>query len=154
MNNLPYDSTRDTMDHKDNIKKVMNLVIKDLSSRRDIHDNSKLEYPEKQGYDEFIPKLKDTPYGTPEYNKVRQDMMDHCLRHHYDVNRHHPEHFQGGIKDFTIVDLVEYFCDTYAASLKSDTPYAEGLKINAKKHNLPDVLVEIFSNTVEEYFGK
>ena len=148
-----YDSTRDTLEHKANIEKVMAILIDDLVNRKQNHDNSKLEFTEKNGYDKFIPLLKDAPYGSKEYNDVRKEMMNSCLKHHYEVNRHHPEHFENGIEDFTIVDLLEYFSDTYAASLKSDTPYSDGVKFNSKKHNLPDVLVKIFINTVNEYFG-
>ena len=51
-----------------------------------------------------------------------------------------------------IVDFFEYFCDCYASSLVSDTPFEKGVEINAKKHNLPDVMINIFKNTVRDYF--
>jgi len=146
-----YDSKFDTMEHKKNVSNIMNIIVEELIVRGVSHDKSKLTHPEKEGYDTFIPKLKSLKYGTEEYNKVRQEMMDSCLAHHYQVNRHHPEHFENGISDFTLVDLVEYFVDTYAASLKSDTGYEKGLMINAKKHKLPKELVSIFKNTVDSY---
>lgn len=154
MKNEPYDSTKDAQEHKTNVQRVMNELLRDINKRIENHDNSKFESPEREGYDKYIPMLKEAKYGSAEYNKIRKDMMDDCLSHHYEVNRHHPEHFENGILEFTIVDLFEYFVDTYAASLKSDTPYAEGVKINADKHKLPKELVEIFKNTVDEYFPK
>jgi len=153
-NMLNYDSTVDALEHKKIVEKTMKVIIEDLVYRASIHDNSKLESPEREGYDSLIPELRKAKYGSEKYNQIRKDMMDRCLSHHYEVNRHHPEHFENGIEEFTLVDLVEYFVDTYSASTKSDTPYSEGVKINAKKHNLPDVLVKIFENTVTEYFPK
>ena len=149
-----YDSRIDTNAHKEVVREVFGILIEDFKLRRLTHDASKFVSPEKEGYDKFIPMLKETPYASPEYVKVRQQMFDECLKHHYEVNRHHPEHFENGIKDFTIVDLVEYFVDTYSASTRSDTPFSEGLKFNAKKHNLPEEIVMIFENTVREYFGE
>ena len=151
---MKYDSTQDTIRHIKNINMVMSKLLEDLEHRKVNHDHSKLESPEREGYNEFIPKLKTAKYGSAEYNNIRKEMMDTCLGHHYEVNRHHPEHFARGIKDFTIVDLVEYFSDTFAASMLSDTPYEKGLMVNADKHHLPPELVEIFKNTVNEYFPK
>ena len=147
-----YDSYSDTMIHKNNIFDVMLPLIEALQIRMNDHDKSKLEKPEKEGYDKFIPLLRTAKYGTPEYNKIREDMMTECLSHHYEVNRHHPEHFENGLADMNIVDFFEYFCDCYASSLVSDTPFEKGVEINAKKHNLPDVMVSIFKNTVRDYF--
>lgn len=149
-----YDSRKDYEDHVRIVRKNMDVITTELNNRAAHHDDSKKVSPEKEGYDEFIPKLKAAKYGSPEYEEIRKQMNDVCLSHHYEVNRHHPEHFENGIKDMTIPDLVEYFVDGYSASLKSDTPYADGVKRNAKVHNLPDVLVQIFINTVNEYFTK
>lgn len=150
MNN--YDSTIDTLEHKSNVEKLMRVITVDLMTRGSHHDDSKLESPEKEGYDSLIPELRNAKYGSIEYNNIRKKMMDTCLGHHYEVNRHHPEHFENGILDFTLVDLVEYFVDTFAASMKSDTPFSDGVKINAEKHKLPKELAQIFINTVNEYF--
>lgn len=147
-----YDSEEDTKLHQQKVKEVGEELLDYMQYRLESHDISKLMPEEKEGYDKYIPLLKKTPYGTPEYNKVRKEMEERCLSHHYQVNRHHPEHFENGINDFTLVDLFEYFVDTYAASTKSDTPYEKGVMINAKKHDLPDSLVSIFKNTVKEYF--
>lgn len=147
-----YDSIKDYMAHVIRVKKNMAILMCDLEERARTHDMSKTQSPEKEGYDKYIPLLRTAKYGTEAYNKIREDMRKDCLDHHYEVNRHHPEHFENGIRDFTIVDLFEYFVDCYSSSLLSDTPFEEGVKINAKKHNLPPELVQIFINTVREYF--
>lgn len=147
-----YDSTKDADAHREIIHEVMLRLINDLRNRDTNHDKSKYEDPERACYDKYIPMLKEAKYGSKEYEEIRKKMAEEGLDHHYSVNRHHPEHFENGIEGFTLVDLVEYFSDTFAASQKSDTSYADGLKINAEKHKLPPLLQQIFVNTVEAYF--
>ena len=73
--NSQYDSGKDTYLHKENIINVMMLlIIPELFDRAEHHDDSKLRSPEKEVYDEFIPKLKPTRYGSPEYESIRKEM--------------------------------------------------------------------------------
>lgn len=147
-----YDSAVDTSAHKAVINRVGELLVEELNREIMQHDLSKYDEPEKSCYDKYIPMLREAKYGSKEYYEIREKMQKEGLDHHYQVNRHHPEHFKNGIADMTIVDLVMYFIDTYSASTKSDTPYSEGVKINADKHKLPNELVQIFINTVDAYF--
>ena len=90
-----YDSSIDAHYHIYNIQWVWaNLVRPALDVRFDVHDQSKLESPEKECYDKYIPLLKKYKYGTPEYNQVREAMRKEGMAHHIEVNRHHPEHFK------------------------------------------------------------
>lgn len=148
-----YDSTKDTLKHKIHVCDVLNkLIISELSKRAVTHDDSKLKAPEKQCYDQYIPLLRQHKYGTPEYEECRVRMKEDGMDHHFLVNRHHPEHFQNGIKDMTIVDVVELLCDWFAASLRSDTTFMEGLDRNVEKYGIPEELKSIFINTYNEYF--
>lgn len=147
-----YDSTKDADAHREAVTRIGNMIVKEIQRRISDHDLSKYRDPERSCYDKYIPQLREAKYGSKEYYAIREQMQKEGLDHHYQVNRHHPEHFENGIKDMTIVDLVEYFIDTYAASTKSDTPYKEGVKANAGRHHLPDALVQIFINTVNAYF--
>lgn len=146
-----YDSTVDTKLHIENIQRVSKPLMEDLTSRFENHDKSKLTSPELECYDKYVPMLKEVKYGTPGYFEVRQKMMDEGLKHHYEVNRHHPEHFKNGIEGMTLVDLVEFFCDTYAASLRSDTPFEKGFVTNCDKFHINGTLKKILLNTYEEY---
>jgi hypothetical protein len=127
-------------------------MVKELSYRGAHHDESKLQEPEKSTYDKYIPELRKYKYGSKEYQQVRDAMYKEGLKHHFESNRHHPEHFKNGMSDMNIIDLMELFCDWYAASLRSDAGFEEGLKINSKKYNMPDMLISIFQNTYDEYF--
>lgn len=147
-----YDSTKDTMDHKEKVKKFMNLCIDDLVMRAENHDNSKLESPEKKYFDEYSPKLKDCTYGSDDYKKCL-DGLKPALDHHYKVNSHHPEHYKNGVNGMTLVDLLELICDWKASSMRhKDGDINRSIEVNKDRFKLSDQLVDILKNTVKEYF--
>lgn len=147
-----YDSTKDTMDHKEKVKKFMNLCIDDLVMRAENHDNSKLESPEKKYFDDYSPKLKDCTYGSKDYQKCL-DGLKPALDHHYKVNSHHPEHYENGVNGMTLVDLLELICDWKASSMRhEDGDINRSIKVNKDRFKLSDQLVDILKNTVKEYF--
>lgn len=101
MNELLNKSIYDTMQHKNTVYCIISTVIKKLVERQFDHDNSKLESPELEIFAEYGPKLKDTTYGSNKYDTYLQEMKI-ALQHHYANNRHHPEHFQEGVKNMTL----------------------------------------------------
>lgn len=148
-----YDSTKDTMDHINIIKRVFNdIIIPEVINRCETHDVSKLSSPEKEVYDKYIPELKKYEFGSPEYREVREAMKKEGLDHHFEVNRHHPEHFENGITDMTIIDLLEYVVDHFSSSLKSTSSFEVGEAKNKELYNINDDLFKIIMNTYNEYF--
>ena len=148
-----YDSYWDTMSHIDNINSVLRiLIITQLYERAYNHDASKLQSPEKEMYDKYIPLLRTAKYGTPEYMKIRNDMQKDGLDHHFQVNRHHPEHFKNKVNDMNLIDFIEMVADWFAASLRSDTSFMDGLAGNVKKYELPEMIVNIIKNTYNDCF--
>lgn len=148
-----YDSSIDAHYHIYNIQWVWaNLVRPALDVRFDVHDQSKLEPPEKECYDKYIPLLKKYKFGTPEYNQVKEAMRKEGMAHHIEVNRHHPEHFKNGISNMNLIDLVEHILDCYAASMNSDTGFDAGMQKNAERFHYPKELQEIIHNTSSEVF--
>jgi hypothetical protein len=113
-----FDSTGDTLKHSQYVGELMMEVINELGVRSTCHDRSKTEEPELSCFNEFTPKLRDTEFGTPEY-KACTDAMDVALQHHYKENRHHPQHFENGINDMTLADLVEMLADWKAATIRN-----------------------------------
>lgn len=146
-----YDSTKDADIHIKNIQRVYGDKVKPYIDKRfENHDRSKYSEPELSTYNTFIPKLREAKYGSPEYNAIRDKMFEQGLKHHFQVNRHHPEHFDGDFNRMNLIDLLEMVCDWYAASLKSDTGFEEGLQINADKFNMSPLLVNILMNTYKD----
>ena len=89
---MSYDSRPDTHEHIGQVRGLLLGVAAGLTERAHRHDRSKLESPEREVFDEFTPKLRDSTYGSDEYKSFLGGMGE-GLRHHYEVNDHHPEHF-------------------------------------------------------------
>ena len=150
---MDYNSMLDTQDHINKIQFIMGeKIIPILRSRALYHDRSKFEEPEKSTYDKYIPLLKNVKYGSDEYNEIRNKMHEEGLQHHYQENRHHPEHFENGVDDMNLIDVIEMVCDWYAASLKSDTDFEKGLKINCDRFGIDEQLAKIIFNTYKDLF--
>lgn len=150
---MKYDSSKDTLIHKKNIDMVFRVLLDELAKRNETHDDSKLVPPEKPAYDKYIPMLQKTEYGSLEYYEVKKEMAKECLNHHFEANRHHPEHWpDGDISHMTLVDLVEMFADHLAASMVSSSSYEKGETINKDRYGYSDQIYQIFMNTYNEYF--
>jgi hypothetical protein len=114
------------------------------------HDFSKRESPEKETFDEVMPKLKALTYGSDEYRATLREMKA-GIDHHYAHNSHHPEHWPLGVSDMSLLDIVEMFCDWKAASERhADGNFADSLEINKQRFAISDQLARIFENTREE----
>ena len=146
---MSYDSSEDTKKHRANIMQVYFELNSEMNDRIIHHDLSKLHEPEKSGYDELVPRLRATKFGTPEYYEAR-DAMAEITSHHYKENRHHPEHFENGYHDMNLLDFMEHIMDCYAASLCSDTSFPEGIKTVLERNGAPDVLIDMVLNTYED----
>jgi hypothetical protein len=111
------------------------------------HDQSKLEEPEVEIFDEFTPKLRESTYGSDEY-KGYLGQMQVALRHHYAANRHHPEHHDDGIQGMHLIDLLEMMCDWKAATLRhADGDLIESIEKNQERFGYSDELKAILVNT-------
>lgn len=145
-----FDSAMETLDHKKKVRKYIDLFISELIYRGVTHDQSKLQEPEKSSYDKHTPMLRDLTYGSEEYRAVLRDMKD-AIKHHYENNSHHPEHFSNGINGMTLVDILEMFCDWKAAGERhGDGNFKTSLEVNRKRFEMSDQLYEIFKNTAKE----
>ncbi len=87
-----YDSTADTQAHINKVQVRIAEFQADLDTRAALHDRSKLEEPEKSGYDQLTVDLKDIVYGTDEYRAALAAAKP-VIDHHYAHNSHHPEHW-------------------------------------------------------------
>lgn len=144
---MSYDSLSDNKKHIDVVRENILEIIHKLYSRAIHHDESKLVEPEKSMYDEYVPKLREMAYGSDEYEQTLKD-MGFALEHHFENNRHHPEHFTNGINGMTLVDLIEMLADWKASS--SRTGQELNLGANKKRFNISEQLEKILENTVKE----
>jgi hypothetical protein len=149
--NMEYDSTIDTNDHRKMVDSLMGRIFHELSERIGHHDESKLFSPEKEAFDIATPKLRGLTYGSDEYKKSIAELGP-ALAHHYQANRHHPEHFENGIDGMTLTDIVEMFADWLAAGMRhANGNFARSVEVNKVKSGLSDQLGNIFLNTAKSF---
>ncbi len=148
---MTYDSRPDTYAHIAQVRGLLLVVVRDLLERAHVHDESKLESPEREMFDEFTPRLAEMVYGSPEYEACTAEMRKTALRHHYEANRHHPEHFPEGITGMNLLDLTEMLADWKAAGLR----HADGgdlgrsITINAERFGYGPEIERLLRNTAE-----
>ena len=146
---MSEDQTKKTIEHINQVKYFMAKIINELEYRMLDHDKSKLESPEKEIFDEYTPKLSQVTYGSDEYKGYLKEMKI-ALDHHYLANRHHPEHFENGVNDMNLIDLIEMLCDWKAATLRHDKgDIYKSIEINKKRFDISDQLTKILLNTVK-----
>lgn len=138
-----------TLRHIEAVRNYLNLCICELLRRAEQHDQSKLESPEREMFDEFTNKLRAVTYGSTEYDAMRQDLAP-TLAHHYANNRHHPEHHKHGIQDMTLIDLLEMLMDWKASSMRhNDGNILKSISINAQRFEISRDLRRILENTAK-----
>ena len=148
---MSYDSRPEVEKHVKRVQDFLLMIMNGLVERGGPHDFSKFLEPEKSAFDEVVPKLAGLTYGSEEY-KANLAEMKPALEHHYANNRHHPEHFEDGIKGMTLVDLVEMFCDWCAATERHDDgDIGRSIEHNKNRLGYDEVLASIFANTAQEY---
>ncbi len=151
-------------------------MIVDLHGRSLVHDASKVQSPEKEGFEEFTKKLATSTYGSEEYKGFLAEMKP-LLDHHYAANDHHPEHYgsdvcvqcgrrsddpctcggprRPGVERMSLLSLLEMVCDWKAATLRhNDGDIRRSIEINQKRFGYSDELKQIFLNTLPVIEGK
>lgn len=136
-----------TLRHIETVRNYINTVIKELLIRGEQHDQSKLDSPEVELFDKYTTELKGLTYASPEYKETMKKLKP-ALDHHYANNKHHPDHYANGIKDMTLIDLVEMLCDWKASSMRAtDGNILKSIEINQKRFKFTKELKQILENT-------
>lgn len=138
----------ETQKHVNIVHRLLMDFAFEILKRGATHDSSKFTEAELPGFTEYAPKLKTTTYGSPEYKQFLAELKP-TLDHHYACSRHHPEHFKCGIRDMTLVDLVEMLLDWWASTQRhADGDIFKSIELNEKRFNIPPELSDIFRNTI------
>ena len=145
-----YDSTDDVLLHKSRVTHYIQQFCEEMIKRALVHDQSKLEEPEKSVFDSAGDRLKGFTYGSPGYKASLEDLKP-ALDHHYSVNSHHPEHYPNGVAGMDLYDLVEMFCDWRASSERNKGGFQTNL--NIEKHEIKAQLSDIIENHRSRYHG-
>ena len=142
------DSTEATRKHQERVKDLLRGVVEILMDFARGHDRSKLSPEEKPGFD-AADGLWNMEYNSPEY-KAALERLGPSLKHHYELNRHHPEHWPNGIYDMDLLDLLEMLCDWKAAGERHATGSIKAsIEKNTERFELDPHLVKLFTATAE-----
>lgn len=139
--------TNDLHKHRLLLKAVLYNLANQLKERADNHDNSKLDPQEKEIF-ESIDNIKREDFDSyEEYYNYTKPLVQKALDHHYANNRHHPEHFEHGIEDMNLLDILEMVVDwDSSASCRGtelDTNYS------FKRFKIEPQLQKIILNTLK-----
>lgn len=143
---------QETQKHQISVSKKIGHLIKNLVQRAASHDNSKFSEEEADLFIKMTPLLRQSTYGSEEYKQFLKELTP-ALDHHYQTNSHHPEHYENGIKDMDLIDLIEMLCDWYAATERhEDGNIFKSIEINQERFCYSDELKSIFINTIIRQF--
>lgn len=149
---MTFDSTADTLLHKKRVLELMINAIESLLDRAVRHDDSKLCSPEKEGFDEFTPRLREAEYGSDEYFSMLRE-MEPFLSHHYATNAHHPQFHEAGIHGMSLLDLLEMVCDWKAATERVPGGDIEAsIEKNRERFGFGDEIAGLLRQTAKELF--
>lgn len=141
------DSTKDTEEHRRNIMLNVQDFCNKITLRAAKHDLSKLESPEKEGFDKSGVRLEDLTYNSKEY-QASLVALSTTLEHHYKHNDHHPQHYQNGVAGMNLYSLVEMYEDWKASSKRTkDGDIVKSVTSNIGKFNIDEQLASILMNT-------
>lgn len=94
----------ETTKHKGWVAWYMARVCVALIRRAIAHDLSKYSAEEAPYFEAALPRLRNLEYGSADY-KAAIESLGPALKHHYEVNSHHPEyHGDFGIKAMSPLD--------------------------------------------------
>ena len=151
---MGYDSRPDTHEHIATVRGLVLGVAADLTERAHRHDRSKLESPEVEVFDRVTPQLAKSTYGSDEYKGFLDDMGE-GLKHHYEANDHHPEHFEFGYADMDLIQLTEMLCDWIAATRRhEDGDIRRSIDQNAERFGYSQEIRQLLHNTVDAVLAR
>ena len=155
LNNQPtteddvIDSTEATEEHRREVARNIQHFCNKITFRAAAHDLSKLQEPEKAGFDRATLKLNDMTYGSPEYAKSLEDLSE-TLEHHYAHNDHHPQFYKNGVSGMNLYALVEMYEDWKASGKRTKNGnIVKSVEHNKGEFHIDDQLYSILMNTAK-----
>lgn len=147
LHGAPYDSTAATLRHSLRVGALLAPVVAELAQRAVSHDLSKTVEPERSAFDRYTPQLRDCTYGSEQYDAALTALAP-ALEHHYDANRHHPQHHPDGVDSMTLVDLLEMLADWKASGERhADGSMSRSLAVSVPRFGIDPQLARILANT-------
>lgn len=143
--------TRLILHHKESVAIWLAKFSAELAYRAAMHDNSKFTPEEFGVYADNVDDFSKHEFGSEKELQLREKLLPAAKVHH-SRNRHHPEHFENGIDDMNLIDLIEMLADWKSASERTpDDSLRKGMAKLKVKHKISPQLVKILENTARDF---
>jgi hypothetical protein len=145
------DSKKETEEHIQRVRQLLDEAQYELHERAYRHDFSKLQEPEKSEFDAVAGTVENLAFGSPEYKKFIDIHLKPALEHHYANNDHHPQfHGEEGINGMNLFSLMEMFFDWKASGERTkDGNIYKSIDINTPRFGISKQLKKILVNTAK-----
>ena len=138
-------------EHNADHRRILSQLSYVLNVRGRLHDQSKLEEPEKAVFDRFMDNLSKTNFNADTIAEYKANMSV-ALEHHYSTNKHHPEHYVNGVYGMDLVDVTEMLADWCASSLRNkDGSISNSLHVCSERFKLTPTMKAILVNTCKAH---
>lgn len=143
------DSTAETLKHIRRVSQLLGEGAVELITRAAVHDNTKLQEPEKSYFDQYTEQLSSLEFGTQEYIDCANKLKP-AIDHHYSMNSHHPQYYPDGVRGMNLFDLIEMYYDWKASGERTKNgSIIKSIDYNSKRFRMGDTLEKIFKNTAQ-----
>lgn len=124
-----------------------------LRLRAFVHDSSKFEADELQGYAKFEQMPEGLEYGSAEYKAAMSKVMEdnNCFELHSQRNDHHPEHW-GNVQDMPLVPIIEMVCDWFGAhtAYGNKGGWHESVQHNIERYDFNDGQIWVIQQVADK----
>lgn len=145
---------RETVEHIHLVRDRMMAAIGNLLSRAMVHDRSKLSQEEAPGFIAMKRELElaGVNYTDASYRDILKKYGPATIHKHYAANDHHPEHWPNGIRDMSLLSVLEMLCDWDAASkrMKGGGDLRVSIEHNQGRFGYSDDVKSLLLNTARE----
>jgi hypothetical protein len=117
--------------HQKKVSFLLRELAREFERRADLHDESKLQFDELEGFIEVNRIARQYAFGSPEYNESLKN--NKAIELHFSRNSHHPEYHIDGIEDMDFIDFTEMVIDWIAANKTYNTTTWEDAMIQQQK---------------------
>lgn len=149
MDDLEKEYIKANINHRYYVKFFITKIVEELQHRANVHDFSKYLDDESIGFIKAVPYTK-IKWGSNDIPDDIAESLKDSLAIHHARNDHHPEHFQNGIEDMDLIQLLELVCDWRAAMIRHENfDIEETICVGQARFKFCNTIARILENTLE-----
>jgi len=134
--------------HQKQVSFLLRELAREFERRADLHDMSKLQIDELEGFIEVNRIVREYAFGSAEYKNSLKD--NKAIELHFSRNSHHPEYHQGGVNAMSFIDFIEMVIDWIAANKTyGTTNWDEAIKKQCERFDLTNCQLAVIGFIAE-----